>query len=478
MRVLLPVLWALLLLLSPAARAQQITWSAPVQVAPPSEDNVRPRIVLDASGNPMITWGNEQMVGMGMAMFSRWNGNSFTSAVTLSPMTMSVFTYSWAGPEIASRGDTVYVVFKNLPEDTGRIYIVRSYDAGQSWQGPTPVDGNLGNNNSRFHTISVLPDGNPVVAFMRFKPVFQEPRYVVVRSSDYGATFGTPVLASRSSTEACDCCPASMAVSGSTVMLFYRNNEADVRTIWTQTSTDGGNTFPDSLEADNTNWMINACPSSGPDAIIIGDTAYAVFRSSPVATRVYLSRSAISSQQLAQCVQHTGGFAGLQQQEYPAIAHHGNTAALVWRELVTGAYRLCFSFTENISNGFPTAYDTLASNGVRVADVAMDGNNIHVVWEDITTNTVMYRKGSYTLSVPTGAAVATAVQLHPNPASHYFAVSGMEHIVDCTLTNDAGHTWQARPAQGYGDGYFSLQGVAAGVYTVRVADSRGRAATA
>ena len=207
----------LLSLLSFYGFSQSITWSAPVSVAASSNDNMHPRIALDGSNDPVVVWGSDAMGGR--AMFARWNGTAFASPVALNPMSLPVFTDSWAGPDIAAHGDTIYAVMKNQPEDTGRVYLVRSFDGGQNWSAPIAVT--VITDTSRFPTITTNVSGNPIVGYMQFGANFTEPRYVVSKSNNFGNTFNPPLKASTGSGEVCDCCPSSLVCTGNTV--FHRS---------------------------------------------------------------------------------------------------------------------------------------------------------------------------------------------------------------------------------------------------------------
>src|SRR5687767_12688697 len=90
----------------------QITWiGAGSNLNTAATGNNRPRVVMDAVGNPLVLWGYSSR-----AMFSRWNGTSFTTPVMLNPMNMTIAEAYWMGPDIATHGDTIYVVFKQTPE--------------------------------------------------------------------------------------------------------------------------------------------------------------------------------------------------------------------------------------------------------------------------------------------------------------------------------------------------------------------------
>src|SRR5689334_9658293 len=164
----------------------QITWmGAGSNLNVSSTGNDHPRVVMNASGNPLVLWGHTNR-----AMFSRWNGTSFTTPVMLNPMSMTIAEDFWMGPDIASHGDTVYVVFKQTPEaDTAsHIYIVRSFDGGVNFSTPFRVDW-VDDVITRFPAITADDSGNPVVTYMKFDINFMDAQWVVVKSTDYGSTF-------------------------------------------------------------------------------------------------------------------------------------------------------------------------------------------------------------------------------------------------------------------------------------------------
>jgi len=114
----------MLLITSIISNAQsQLAWTMGMNVASSSSGNEHPRVVTDAAGNPLIVWGH-----VSRAMFSRWNGTAFTTPLMLNTGGINIASASWMGPDIASKGDTVYVVMKEIPEasDTCHIYIVHS----------------------------------------------------------------------------------------------------------------------------------------------------------------------------------------------------------------------------------------------------------------------------------------------------------------------------------------------------------------
>lgn len=390
-------LLSLLLTLSlPTFSQNGISWSPQSEVATNNYGNLHPRIVMDGSGNPLVLWGN---MSDESAYLSRWNGINFTTPVKINPQWLTIATADWMGPDMASKGDTVYIVMKQTPESSSnsQIYLVRSFDGGVTFS--DPFQGSfIGDSISRFPTVTVDKPGHPIVAFMKFNPSFLDSRWVITKSNDYGTTFMTDVKASnQQGGVVCDCCPGGITNSGDTIAMLYRTNINDLRDSWTGISTDNATTFPAGFALENNNWNIASCPSSGPDGFIKGDTLYSVFMNGAGGkSKNYYSKSSLSNSTLNFVSPLTGFIPNLSTQNYPRINHFGNAAAIVWRQVVNNVVQLPILFTNDLSNGFPAQYDTVDLDEIRNADVALSNGNIFVVWEDDNSGTVKFRKGTFT----------------------------------------------------------------------------------
>lgn len=397
-----------------------IIWGEAQIVTMGDNDNLHPRIALDRNENPMVIWGNSSMQTV---HFSKWNGFEFNADIALNDMSMDIFTASWAGPDLASFGDTIYVVFKENPEDVARIHMVHSYDGGINFSAPVEVDAMLGDNVSRFPSVTTNDDGQPIVEFMKLDSDFSNARYVVVSSGDFGNSFSMDVIASEySSGDVCDCCPASVVAENNYVATLYRDNLDNLRNSWAGISVDGGMSFNDGIQLDQTDWIINACPASGPDGIIIGDSLYSVFMSAGEGDeRVYFSASSLNTLADQPDLRLTGEVFGLSQQNYPRIANYGNAVAVVWKQTVGISSAVPILFSPNIQDRFQNEYDTIAlleTYGIENADVAVSSNAIHVVWQDNISGDVMYRKGIYAeeVSILSPSTIHSELNVFPNPA--------------------------------------------------------------
>lgn len=415
----------------------QITWVGSNNISTNTYSNMHPRMVLDGSGNPLVIWGRNSDKSV---FFSRWTGTMFTTPVKLNPTWLTISTASWMGPDIASHGDTVYVVMKETPEDdtSSHIYIVKSFNGGMTFSSPVQVD-NIGDSISRFPTLTTDATGNPIVAYMKFNSSFLDSRWVVTKSTDYGNTFSIDTKASGwgSSAEVCDCCPGVITSSGNTFAMLYRDNNVNIRDSWAGISTDNASSFTNGFALENNNWMLMSCPASGPDGVIVGDTLYSTFMNGESGTYLnYFSKSSISSGAMSSVTNVTGAIAGLSQQNFPRIANDGNAMAVVWKQTVSGASQLPILFTNDIANEFPSTYDTVDLDYITNADVALSNGNIFVVWEDDNSGTVKYRFGTYPSATAGISEVAKSnFSIYPNPSKgkFQFATGSSQIAENCTI---------------------------------------------
>ncbi|MEO6190394.1 MAG: T9SS type A sorting domain-containing protein [Saprospiraceae bacterium] len=393
--LLLLILWSL------NVNAQSgIQWTAGMNIAANSFGNNHPRVVLNRNDQPVVIWGR----GNDASVFcSYWNGTSFSNPIKLSAQ-LTIATASWMGPDIASHGDTIYVVMKEIPEGeiNKNLYIVHSFDGAKTFSNPIRVD-QIGDSISRFPTVTTDALGNPIVAFMKFNKTFGESRWVVCKSTDFGNSFSKDVLASGfgSSSSICDCCPAVVVSQKDQCAMIYRDNNNNIRDTWMGVSNDNANTFTNGCNVDRNKWFIQNCPASGPDAVIIGDNVYSVFMNGSQGKNLtYFSNSSLSKVSLISSKNLTLAISNLNGQNYPRIASYGNSVAVVWTQDVNGKAQLPLLFSKDISKGLTTNYDTVDLDNITNTDVAMNSKEIYVVWQDDNSRTIKFRSGNYA-SIPT-----------------------------------------------------------------------------
>lgn len=404
----------------------QITWDVTSDVSSSSFGYSFPRIVQDGGGDPVISWVHNSHM-----YFSRWNGTEFTTPISLN--SFPIAGAGWMGPDIASKGDTIFAVFKEVPEaDTSsHVWCVGSFDGGVTFNPPVRVD-NIGNNICRFPTVAVDGLGNPIVGFMRLAADFGSAQWVVSRSTDGGESFSADVLASgwsSSTSEVCDCCPSKIVSDGNTVAMPYRDNNSNNRDTWVGISTDGGANFLGGMPVDQQGWTLMSCPSSGPDAVIIGNDLYTTFMSSATGSpRVYYSISSVSdlTGSTAIPLDQTSPVS-LLSQNFPRVDSDMNSMAFVWKQFSSGQQELAVQFTADITGGINPLQEIIAVHHVGAVDVMMNNGTIWVIWEDSSSGTVKYRRGTY--SQPSGIKpsenLQSTITVYPNPSSDVWKIGGI-----------------------------------------------------
>src|SRR5687768_2033739 len=94
-----------------SAQSQTLSWGNEITVASSAtHGSLRPRIVLDGSSEPLILWG--QGTGNNPIWMADWTGSGFGTPYLLLPSAFEPYMEVWTGADMASKGDTIYVVFK------------------------------------------------------------------------------------------------------------------------------------------------------------------------------------------------------------------------------------------------------------------------------------------------------------------------------------------------------------------------------
>jgi hypothetical protein len=412
------LLFHLLFLSVCAVHAQTTVSLGPsVDVNGPGQGGLRPRVVVNAAGDPVVLWGRATPAGNRVAV---GNGSGFEVSVPVHlPGIMLPAVSYWQGSSIAASGNTVWVVMKATPEDQWSIYARRSDDGGYTW-GDTirvpPHNGLL----SRFPVIAVEDPDRPVVQYMEFADGFLGARYVVSRMQDGAFQEPVQVSAPFAPGYVCDCCPAQVVAQDDRVAALYRNAGNDERVMWGAFSSDGGESFPFGAKLDTTNWYIAQCMSSGPDGYITGDSITYVWMSGALlGSKVYVGRASML----------TGGIGNHRRihgqpqavvQNYPRVAGTGDTLGVVWQQSSGGATEVMFSWSvtglDDLSE--PVIVNTVFAGMQRTPDIHYAEGAFHIVWDEMELEQVRYRKATLEGAVALPGLVADAAyRALPNPCA-------------------------------------------------------------
>ncbi len=409
-----------------------IVWEDTISVSDGSiYGNTRPRIVLNSQDDPVVVFGRNIDGSIHTAKF---NGTDFDPPVQITPTGFQSYLANWTGPEIDASGDTIMIVFKENPIQEGHVYSVRSTNGGNSFSDPLRTDS---------HPVGVawLPNiafdnnGNPSVIYMVHDQVWLNPRFVVSHSDDGGITFNPEQeVTSIVPDEACDCCPATIAKQDNLQALLFRNNEGSIRDMYAVKSQDGGQSFPEYENIDYLNWMINQCPSTGPDAFIDDNHLFAVSASQASGRyRCYISKTDMVNTQSPET-----GFmlpapeSSVGNANFPRI--HGNHDSLfvVWQASETSNYEVycAYSSGDDFSSFEETKSQVnLVTSGTQSnPDLYYRNGYIHVVFQDGISGNVIYRRGRLS-ALGVEENQNKDVLIYPNPATDLIHIEGVDEPI-------------------------------------------------
>ena len=373
-----------------------VHWGYPENVGVgTTHNNIYPRLTLTNGDVPLVIWQDNIPARI---FASRKSGTLFSTPIVINGGAIP-YVVNWTGPEIASSGDTAFVVFMT-PIGNPKTYAVRTIDGGLTFLDTIRIDHET-NRLASFPTVALLPGGNPIVSYMGADTITMlDPKHTVTKSLDGGISF-LPSVEPLVPGEACDCCPGALAISENAQVLMFRNNISNLREMWASFSTDSCATFPISSNIDTTNWISSTCPSSAPSGIIVGDSLVYTWMSDGTGdARVYIGTVNVNDQQIGQHRQLYP--VGTSTQNYPVIAGKGDTLGIVWLGYNGSYQEVLFSWSVTGAAGLGTVIDTItkALGGHQSRpDLVYNNGKFHVVFSNTAGAQVQYMEGMFVPNV-------------------------------------------------------------------------------
>ena len=373
--------------------AQSLNFGNTFTISSGADGYGRPRIAL-TNDQPIIIWRKDSSPKTIRA--SKWDGTSFTTPYDITAA--GVLPSSWDGPEIAAKGDTVYLVFASTATTQESIMLIRSFDGGNTFSDTIRVSENNPAHKYRMGNIKIDKDGHPIVSYMQYLLNFTEPKQMVNRSINYGDSFIGSIEGSYSASgEPCDCCKSSLILDNNDIYLLFRNNINNERNSYISKSTDGGQTFNLVADLDDYDWNVNGCPATGPLGVVNGDSLLIVRRSGASGNDEIVYSNSNKLDLNYSYNRNIDPIAG-KIQDYPDLTLNGDTIFIAWQDNRNNIPDCFFSYStsgiENLSLG-NTFTDSLVFGAKLNPDLVFKNKNIHLVYNDNGSNSIKYVRGSF-----------------------------------------------------------------------------------
>ena len=374
--------------------SQQLNFGNYLTISSGADGYGRARIVTVSNGDPFIVWRKDSSPKMLKA--SRWTGSSFVSSYDIT--NVGVNPNSWDGPEVAAKGDTVYVVFTSLATTQTSIMLIKSFDGGLTFSDTTRVSKNDPLHKYRMGNIAIDKLGNPVVSYMQYLLNWTEPKQMVNKSNDFGNSFVGAVEASHLSPgEPCDCCKSSLVIDNDNIYLLYRNNENNVRNSFVAKSSNGGLSFDTYSDLDDFNWIISSCPATTPKGVVNNDSLIVVRKSGATGNNeVVISSIDKTSLSSAQCVNIDYPPSGTIQ-NYPEIDNKDDSLFVVWQDNRNGLTDCFIKYSFNGVNNLThlSSFTDSSVTGPKFnPHLAYSNNKLHLVYTDYSSYSIKYVKAN------------------------------------------------------------------------------------
>jgi BNR repeat-like domain len=244
------------------------------------ENAARPLESVSASSPRLGLWVPNTLLALTVAgegsqsqvqfQISEDGGDTFEKPVPVSEPGANVRAGGENSPALFTdiQGDIFAAWFQDSATHGPQLMVSGTKDFGQSFQKPVNVidadrksDAYAG-----FPAIAASPKGDVYVAWLDERDHSQpegSSSVYFVRSTDHGATFGRDV---KIASAACPCCrPQLYVASNGEIYLGWRKVFAgDVRDMVLARSVDGGKTFSAPVRLAVDDWVLHACPDTGP----------------------------------------------------------------------------------------------------------------------------------------------------------------------------------------------------------------------
>jgi len=277
-------------------------------------------------------------------------------------------------PVVAVNGNNTHLVWTDERDGNQEIYYKRSTNNGENWGSDT----RLTNDGSVSNTPVVAVNGNNIHVVWKDE---RDGNYEIYykRSTNNGENWGSDTRLTNDGSYSFE---SVVAVNGNNIHVVWRDNRDGNYEIYYKRSTNNGENWGSDtrLTNDGSNYY-------NPVVAVNGNNIHLVWTDERDGNEeIYYKRSTNNGENWGSDTRLTNDGS---QSYTPVVAVNENNIHLVWRDNRDGNHEIYYKRSTN--NGGNWGSDTrLTNDGSYSYDpvVAVNGNNIHVVWQE-------YRNGNY-----------------------------------------------------------------------------------
>ncbi len=164
-------------------------WSAPITLSPSEQTATTPQIVMDITGHAIIIWSNST-AGYVQEVYTSDYAANWSSVSNLAEISIFPFAY-------ICMDRSGHAIFSFTYGDDVQNFVTKSSvssDYGATWSAASTVSSYARANPVTEGMFTGSGAGNAVLFFTVYSATFSSADLYSVRSSDYGATWSTPLL--------------------------------------------------------------------------------------------------------------------------------------------------------------------------------------------------------------------------------------------------------------------------------------------
>jgi hypothetical protein len=241
------------------------TLSEPETVSTATTVGAAPMFALSPGGKRAVAWVSAPGGGTDGRLYVAAGGVPSELRDSLGP----IEPHGEAPPKIAYGPDgslyALYAVGKVVPGrrfPMSSLRLAKSADDGATWTAPVTIASDSAFGTRNFHALHVGGDGAVYVAWLESNQ--GKSKTFLTRSTDAGTTWAAPVMAD--SAQSCPCCRTAIATApdGALYLAWRTVMPGNVRDVVVARSTDHGATWGTPVRAHADNWVFDGCPHAGP----------------------------------------------------------------------------------------------------------------------------------------------------------------------------------------------------------------------